>query len=196
MATQSSIGRGMAMPVRDPLLLVRPSNCQAARLTSRTSSLDQWGNRQSASFHVLNLSAWQFGLLLCREVHDLRHCHADNRLSVHSRLPSHENQQVKPVIRRRCDCDRARRHMFPAGFQQGVAADQSGKPLVIGIWYPSQTIAKPVSMGPTTMTVAINAPVNGKSLPMIVMSHGTGGSYLGHSTRPLPWLTLASSWWP
>lgn len=37
-----------------------------------------------------------------------------------------------------------------AGFQQGVAADQSGKPLVIGIWYPSQTIAKSVSMGPTT----------------------------------------------
>lgn len=67
-----------------------------------------------------------------------------------------------------------------AGFQQGVAADQGGKPLAIGIWYPSQTIAKPVSMGPTTMTVAINAPVNGKALPMIVMSHGTGGSYLGH----------------
>ena len=30
------------------------------------------------------------------------------------------------------------------------------------------------------MTVAINAPVSGKALPMIVMSHGTGGSYLGH----------------
>ena len=66
------------------------------------------------------------------------------------------------------------------GFQQRVAADPSGKPLVIGIWYPSQTIAKPVSIGRTTMTVAINAPVNGKALPMIVMSHGTGGSYLGH----------------
>lgn len=67
-----------------------------------------------------------------------------------------------------------------AGFQQGVAADPGGKPLVIGIWYPSQAVAKPVSMGPMTMTVAINAPVNGKALPMIVMSHGTGGSYLGH----------------
>ena len=67
-----------------------------------------------------------------------------------------------------------------AGFQQGVAADPNGQPLVIGIWYPSQAIAKPVSMGPTTMTAAINAPVNGKALPMIVMSHGTGGSYLGH----------------
>jgi predicted dienelactone hydrolase len=30
------------------------------------------------------------------------------------------------------------------------------------------------------MTVAINSPVNGKALPMIVMSHGTGSSYLGH----------------
>ncbi len=67
-----------------------------------------------------------------------------------------------------------------AGFQPGVAADPNGKPLVIGIWYPSQAVAKPVSMGPTTMTVAINAPVNGKDLPMVVMSHGTGGSHLGH----------------
>lgn len=67
-----------------------------------------------------------------------------------------------------------------AGFQQGSAADPGGKPLVIGIWYPSQATAKPVSMGPTTMAVAINAPVDGKALPLIVMSHGTGGSYLGH----------------
>lgn len=69
---------------------------------------------------------------------------------------------------------------YAAGFQQGVAADPSGKPIVIGIWYPSQALAKLVSMGPMTMTVAIDAPVNGKALPMVVMSHGTGGSYLGH----------------
>ena len=67
-----------------------------------------------------------------------------------------------------------------AGFQQGVAADPGGKPIVIGVWYPSQATAKPVAMGPTTMTIAINGPVNGKAMPMVVMSHGTGGSYLGH----------------
>ena len=67
-----------------------------------------------------------------------------------------------------------------AGFQQGVAADPGGKPLAIGIWYPSQATAKPLSLGPTTMTVAADAPVNGKALPLIVMSHGTGGSFLGH----------------
>ena len=51
---------------------------------------------------------------------------------------------------------------------------------MVGIWYPSQAAAKPVSLGPTTMTVAFNAPVNGKAMPMVVMSHGTGGSFLGH----------------
>jgi predicted dienelactone hydrolase len=67
-----------------------------------------------------------------------------------------------------------------AGFQQGVAADPNGKPIMIGIWYPSQTPTKPVSLGPMTMSVAVNAPVSGKALPMVVISHGTGGSYLGH----------------
>lgn len=67
-----------------------------------------------------------------------------------------------------------------AGFQQGLAADPAGKPLVIGIWYPSLSTAKPMTFGPTTMTVAVNAQVNGTALPLIVMSHGAGGSYLGH----------------
>ncbi len=67
-----------------------------------------------------------------------------------------------------------------AGFQQGLAADPDGKPLVVGIWYPSQATATLLSLGQTTMTVAFNAPVNGRALPMVVMSHGTGGSVLGH----------------
>jgi predicted dienelactone hydrolase len=36
-------------------------------------------------------------------------------------------------------------------------------------------------MGPMTMTVASNAPLNGQALPLVVMSHGTGGSHLGHA---------------
>jgi predicted dienelactone hydrolase len=67
-----------------------------------------------------------------------------------------------------------------AGFQQGVAADPGRPPLVIGIWYPSRSDAKPVSMGPTTMTVAIDAPVAGTGLPMVMMSHGAGSSFLAH----------------
>ncbi|MDB5914422.1 MAG: putative lipoprotein signal peptide [Ramlibacter sp.] len=67
-----------------------------------------------------------------------------------------------------------------AGFQHGVAADPEGKPLVIGIWYPSQAAVQPLVLGPTTMSVALNGLAQGKALPLVVMSHGTGGSFLGH----------------
>jgi predicted dienelactone hydrolase len=32
-------------------------------------------------------------------------------------------------------------------------------------------------MGPTTMSVALNGTAQGKALPLVVMSHGTGGSF-------------------
>ncbi len=67
-----------------------------------------------------------------------------------------------------------------AGFQHGFAADPDGKPLEIGIWYPSQDTAQAVAMGPTTMSVAVNGIPQGKALPLVVMSHGTGSSFLGH----------------
>ena len=35
-------------------------------------------------------------------------------------------------------------------------------------------------MGPTTMSVALNGPIQGKRLPLVVMSHGNGGSFLSH----------------
>ena len=67
-----------------------------------------------------------------------------------------------------------------AGFQHGFAADQEGKPLEIGIWYPSPAAAHPIQMGPTTMSVAVDGPIQGMALPLVMMSHGTGGSFLGH----------------
>jgi predicted dienelactone hydrolase len=67
-----------------------------------------------------------------------------------------------------------------AGFQHGFAADPDGKPLEIGIWYPSLATVQPTVMGPTTMSVAVNGIAQGKALPLVVMSHGTGSSFLGH----------------
>lgn len=70
-----------------------------------------------------------------------------------------------------------------AGFQRGVAADGDRQPLTIGIWYPSKAAPRLVSMGPVTMSVASDAAVEGSRLPLIVMSHGTGGSFLdNHDT--------------
>jgi predicted dienelactone hydrolase len=67
-----------------------------------------------------------------------------------------------------------------AGFQRGMAADPEGKPLEIGIWYPSQAAAQPLAMGPVTMKVALNAPLQNKDLPLVVISHGNGGFFLSH----------------
>jgi len=70
--------------------------------------------------------------------------------------------------------------VWAAGFEHGWAADRDGKALEIGIWYPSLARAEPLSMGPTTMNVADHGTVQGQALPLVVMSHGTGGSFLGH----------------
>ncbi|MCV2368343.1 alpha/beta hydrolase family protein [Roseateles oligotrophus] len=67
-----------------------------------------------------------------------------------------------------------------AGFQHGFAADAEGKPLEIGIWYPSQAAVKPIAMGPIVMNVAVNGPAEGRALPLVLISHGTGSSFLGH----------------
>ena len=67
-----------------------------------------------------------------------------------------------------------------AGFQQGLAADPDRKPLQIGIWYPSLATPKTLAMGPNTMSIAFTGPVEGRALPLVVISHGTGSSMLGH----------------
>jgi predicted dienelactone hydrolase len=69
---------------------------------------------------------------------------------------------------------------FAAGFQHGFADDPDGKPLEIGIWYPSKETPKPMNFGPNTMAVAVNGAVDGTALPLVVVSHGAGSSFMGH----------------
>lgn len=66
------------------------------------------------------------------------------------------------------------------GFQHVVAPDPDGAPLEVGIWYPSTATPAVLPTRTVTQTVAADAPVDGEALPLIVISHGTGGSYLGH----------------
>lgn len=66
------------------------------------------------------------------------------------------------------------------GFQHVTAPDPDGAPLEVGIWYPSVATPTAVTLRAVTQTVAVDAPVAGTALPLIVISHGTGGSYLGH----------------
>lgn len=52
--------------------------------------------------------------------------------------------------------------------------------LPVGVWSPGDGPAAPQPLGTFTQVVAKGGPVAGNHLPLIVMSHGTGGWYGGH----------------
>jgi predicted dienelactone hydrolase len=66
------------------------------------------------------------------------------------------------------------------GFQELKIADGGSKPLTVGVWYPTEAAAAPIGLLAFTQTVARGGPVAGRALPLVVMSHGTGGWYGGH----------------
>jgi len=66
------------------------------------------------------------------------------------------------------------------GFQQPTISDGARSALTVGIWYPS---AEPVTrqpIGPFQQDVAANGALVGDALPLILISHGTGGSLASH----------------
>jgi predicted dienelactone hydrolase len=69
---------------------------------------------------------------------------------------------------------------FGAGFHFDVAKTSAGEPLELAVWYPSGGSKQTLSIGPTSMNVSPDGPIAGDALPMIVISHGTGGSSLSH----------------
>jgi predicted dienelactone hydrolase len=71
-------------------------------------------------------------------------------------------------------------HAANVGFTQVNVANGAGKPLVVGIWYPTAAPGSPQALGTFTQEVADGAPVAGQGLPLVVFSHGTGGWYGGH----------------
>src|ERR1700736_5269075 len=67
-----------------------------------------------------------------------------------------------------------------AGFQQVTVPHPQGPPIGAGIWYPSAAPASPQRLGLFQQTVATGGAVAGRGLPLVVISHGTGGSFEGH----------------
>ncbi len=55
-------------------------------------------------------------------------------------------------------------------------------PTPVALYYPTAAAARPVAMGPFTVTAAIGAAPLVSVKGLILLSHGTGGSELGHST--------------
>jgi predicted dienelactone hydrolase len=53
--------------------------------------------------------------------------------------------------------------------------------LEVGVWYPTDAAPRPQPLELGSQTVAQDAPVKGERLPLILISHGHGGSYAGHA---------------
>jgi predicted dienelactone hydrolase len=73
------------------------------------------------------------------------------------------------------------------GFQRLSVADAADKPLELGIWYPTEASATPQRLELYSQTVAPDAPIGrgASRLPLVVISHGTGGSLGGHHDTAL-----------
>lgn len=68
-----------------------------------------------------------------------------------------------------------------AGFMVVQVPDPQGPPVTVGIWYPTDAPAAPMTLGLGSQTVAKGAPLAGDHLPLVVMSHGNGGVFSGHA---------------
>ncbi|MBB3452122.1 putative dienelactone hydrolase [Rhizobium sp. BK313] len=68
-----------------------------------------------------------------------------------------------------------------AGFQFiDVPGSGALQPLKGAVWYPCAQPANEVKLGPFIMSVAKDCPIAGKKLPLVVISHGRGGTFLDH----------------
>lgn len=69
----------------------------------------------------------------------------------------------------------------PVGFQIAQATDTDGQPFAVGVWYPTEAHPWPMMLGPVLMNVARDAPISGRNLPLVVISHGNGGGPGSHA---------------
>src|SRR5215831_13870934 len=61
-----------------------------------------------------------------------------------------------------------------------VPADASGPAITVAVWYPTADKPSPVTSGPFTVLAAQEGTIDGHGLPLVVLSHGRGGSFVVH----------------
>ena len=66
------------------------------------------------------------------------------------------------------------------GFTQISVPNGADRPLIVGVWYPSDAPPGPRSRASLGESLALGGAITGHGLPLIVMSHGNGGWYGGH----------------
>jgi predicted dienelactone hydrolase len=71
-------------------------------------------------------------------------------------------------------------HAGSVGFETASAPVPGDKPLAVTIWYPADAPERPTPLGLYSQSVAPGAAVSGRGHPLVVISHGTGGSNADH----------------
>lgn len=66
------------------------------------------------------------------------------------------------------------------GFQQLSVPDPPGKAIAAAVWFPSTGNPVSVSVGPFQQMVVPDGTITGTRLPLVLISHGTGGSDGSH----------------
>lgn len=61
-----------------------------------------------------------------------------------------------------------------------VPADKDGPALHGAVWTPCAAPARPIDLGGLVVSGVRDCAIAGARLPLVVVSHGTGGSFLGH----------------
>lgn len=70
---------------------------------------------------------------------------------------------------------------FATGFRViDVPANADGPALTGGLWYPCAEPTGTVQLGPYALSVSKDCPLSGDKHPLVVVSHGRGGTFLGH----------------
>jgi predicted dienelactone hydrolase len=72
------------------------------------------------------------------------------------------------------------------GFQIIPITGVDGQRFAAGVWYPTQSRPWPTTLlGVVLMDVARDAPISGRDLPLVVISHGNGGGPASHADLAL-----------
>jgi predicted dienelactone hydrolase len=71
-------------------------------------------------------------------------------------------------------------HAGPVGFETASAPVPGDKPLAVTIWYPTDAPERSALLGLYAQSVAPGAAPAGQGHPLVVISHGTGGSNADH----------------
>lgn len=61
-----------------------------------------------------------------------------------------------------------------------IPADAADPAITVALWYPSADKPSPVKFGMFTALAAQDGQIIGRGLPLVVLSHGRGGSYVVH----------------